>query len=303
MYIFAPVKLKIVVLFYFILIINVLKAQQPLPAFAANFLGGNKAQITWINPFPNCTQVSIQKSYDSTKFFQTIFTAQSPELPANGYIDNNYLPQIKTWYRIFYVTDSLGSFFFTKSQIPSLPKPKSSLNSNITQQEIIKIPVALLPPKNVEDTSIAIPIVKPIEININVFYKNSDSLLNTFIPADFLRFKDSIALKTKDTLQSSKLYSYFLKPYVPLIVWKPSVYVFSTKKGAIEINIPKSKSHNYKLIVYDHSGKEQFRIKNILVQKVLLEKSNFPKAGWYTFELFEDDKLKEKNKFLVEKDY
>jgi hypothetical protein len=36
---------------------------------------------------------------------------------------------------------------------------------------------------------------------------------------------------------------------------------------------------------------------------VILEKSNFPKVGWYNFELFEDDKLKEKNKFLVDKDY
>ena len=34
-----------------------------------------------------------------------------------------------------------------------------------------------------------------------------------------------------------------------------------------------------------------------------LDKSNFVHAGWYVFELFENDKLKEKNKFYLPKDF
>ena len=143
---------------------------------------------------------------------------------------------------------------------------------------------------------------KPIEIKINVFFKTKDSLIAVFNPNEFLNFKDSISLKTKDTLFSPKVYEYILKPYVPIIVWKPSNYVYTSKKGVIEINLPKYKTHIYNLIVYDNIGKEVFRLKHILLDKILLEKSNFVQAGWYKFELFEDDKLKEKNKFLVEKD-
>lgn len=287
----------------FILFITKLSiAQQPLPDFKVSFLGGNKASISWFNNFENCKQISIQKSYDSTKFFQTIFTTQSPELPANGYVDNNYLPQIKTWYRIFYVTDTLGSFFFTKSQTPKLNTSKLNSPNTTEPPQIVRIPTELNPPKTVKDSLKYIPFVKPIEIKINVYYKKTDSLIATFNTVDFLNFKDSIALKTKDTLYSPKTYEYILKPYVPVIIWKPSTYVFTSKKGVIEINLPKYKNHVYKLIVFDNSGKELFKIKHILLEKILLEKSNFLQAGWYKFELYEDDKLKEKNKFLVEKD-
>lgn len=294
------VKFKLFVIL--ILFYNIVNAQEPLPAFSVKFLGGNKAQISWVNPYENCKQISIQKSYDSLRFFQTIFTTQSPELPANGYVDNNYLPQIKTWYRIFYVTDSLGTFFFTNSQTPSTTINKPIIKNGDGISNIVLNPITLNPPKNKIDSAIAVPIVKPLEIKILVYYKNNDSLLAIFNSKEFLDFKDSLSTKTKDTLFSNKPYEYLLKPYVPIIIWKPSIFVFSNKKGAIEIHTPKYKTHHYKLIIYNELGKELFKIKHIQTDKLILEKSNFLQIGWYKFELFEDDKLKEKNKFLVEKD-
>ncbi len=94
-------------------------AQETLPNFTAKPMGINKAQISWQNPYHNCTQISVQKSYDSLRFFKTIFSPLSPELPVNGFVDNDYLPEVKTYYRIQYVLED-GSFYFSKSKVPGL---------------------------------------------------------------------------------------------------------------------------------------------------------------------------------------
>ena len=50
------------------------KAQKPLPDFSAVDLGKNKVQISWANPFDEgLIQLNVQVSYDSAKFYKTIF--------------------------------------------------------------------------------------------------------------------------------------------------------------------------------------------------------------------------------------
>ncbi len=90
-------------------------AQDTLPGFTVRSLSKGKVQISWINPYQSCIQLAVQRSYDSLKFFQTIFSAQSPGLPQNGLVDNNAIPGSKYFYRIFYVVEG-GNYFFTKSK-------------------------------------------------------------------------------------------------------------------------------------------------------------------------------------------
>lgn len=115
-------------------------------------------------------------------------------------------------------------------------------------------------------------------------------------------FKDSIATKTKDTLFFIDNTQLEIHPFVPKYVWKPSVYVFTNTKGYVTIMLPLVKQHRYRVIFYDEDASELFQIKSIKEMELVLDKTNFMHAGWFSFELFEDDKLKEKNKFLLSRD-
>ena len=46
-----------------------------------------------------------------------------------------------------------------------------------------------------------------------------------------------------------------------------------------------------------------FELKEIKEREFKIDKSNFYHAGWFRFELYEDDKLIEKHKFQLEKDF
>jgi hypothetical protein len=274
-------------------------AQDTLPNFSLAILKGSKAQISWTNPFSNCIQLSVQKSYDSLRFFQTIFSTQSPELPQNGYVDNNFIPQVKIFYRIFYVLED-GKYFFTQSKAQS------------SEKSIVKIAI----PNKTEDIK---PNNIPIDIKlidkptpdsfprkrlITIYKKNRQTLLNVLDEAGFQKFRDSISLKTKDTLLTFENDIIILKPFIPKPLWKPSLNIYTNNKGFVSINLPEaSKNHKYRIVFYDETNNEIFRIKLLKLDKMVLEKSNFLHAGWFFFELFEDDTIVEKNKFYLDKNF
>ena len=116
---------------------------------------------------------------------------------------------------------------------------------------------------------------------------------------NYRKFKDSVATKTRDTLYASDDQHVSIRPFVPRYVWKPSDYIFTNNKGYVTILLPLVKQHKYAVIFYEEDGSELFRIKNLKEQELILDKTDFVHAGWFYFELFEDDKLKEKNKFFL----
>jgi hypothetical protein len=289
-------------------------AQAVLPNFSTVALSDSKAQISWQNMFDSCTQISVQKSYDSLRYFQTIFSAQSPELPQNGFVDNDYLSGLKVYYRIFYVLND-GNFYFTKSQVPS----KISTRKNIIIKPIInkecnffdscKAVNALCLDSLCIDSFQSekeVVIEKPVIAEkkyITIFKRTKDSILRTILQDSISFFTDSIALVTKDTLVFLGDNNIILKPFVAKPIWKPSTFVYTNNSGCLEISLPNVKSSNYKLIFYDADKNELFSLKQIRDEKIIISKNNFWHAGWYFFELHEDGKLKEKNKFEIEKDF
>jgi hypothetical protein len=87
-------------------------------------------------------------------------------------------------------------------------------------------------------------------------------------------------------------------------LWKPSLNIYTNNKGFVSINLPEaSKNHKYRIVFYDETNTEIFRIKLLKLDKLVLEKSNFLHAGWFFFELFEDDTIVEKNKFYLDKNF
>lgn len=134
-----------------------------------------------------------------------------------------------------------------------------------------------------------------------IFVYRNDSLLQMLGPAQYRLFRDSVSTQTKDTLYVIDNEHVKIHAFVPKYVWKPSDYVFTNNKGYVTISLPLAKQLKYQVIFYEEDGSELFRIRTVKEPELVLDKTDFIHSGWFYFELFEDDKLKERNKFFLPK--
>ncbi|RXK58803.1 hypothetical protein ESA94_15545 [Lacibacter luteus] len=109
--------------------------------------------------------------------------------------------------------------------------------------------------------------------------------------------KPVVATHPKETVKEDKPQT------PPKPVWVPSIYVFTGDDGNPVINLPDAAAKKYSIRFMREDGKLLFAIPKITESYLTLDKVNFMKSGWYHFELLEDGKLKEKNKFLITRDY
>ena len=381
-----PIRI-LIILTYSMLVSISAYTQNVLPDFSVKELSKEKIQISWNNPYPNCIQLAIQRSSDSSINFRTIFSSQSPELITNGYVDNKPFANAKSYYRIFFVLKG-GDYFFSKTKAIEtkffepiiketviLPLTKSTnpnrkdltviiLNKSIlfqfTASEYKHFKDSINTKTNdglhrVNDWTVEWqPSIKKRKIEFYFIYKEesliaelnkygfqkfTDSirlktrdtlfklnkerfLLKTFIPLPFTyfliykndslvleleksnykSFKDSLLTKTKDTIFMLTNNRVDIHPFQPKYIWQSSKYIFVNTKGYVTIQIPMAKKHHYRIIFYEESGSELFQIKNITETELLLDKTAFIHSGWFYFELFEDNNLKEKNKFFLGKE-
>jgi hypothetical protein len=86
-------------------------------------------------------------------------------------------------------------------------------------------------------------------------------------------------------------------------IFVPSMYVYTARDGNIHLNLPDAVSKKYSVKFYDENDNFLFEIKNLKEQSLIVDKTNFYHAGWFKFELFVDEKLKEKHKFYIEKEF
>jgi hypothetical protein len=91
------------------------------------------------------------------------------------------------------------------------------------------------------------------------------------------------------------------KPVVPSFV--PSKYIYTYKDGYVRISLPDDAAKKYLIKFFDADNNLLFELKDFTDRSFKLEKSNFYKAGWYFFELYENGELLEKHKFLLTKDF
>lgn len=105
---------KLVALFLLMGSLSFATAQEVLPAFSAATRGNGKIIISWSNPYPVVSQISIQRSRDSIKGFASIISVPDPTAQQNGFVDSK-APDARYFYRLFIVLDS-GKYVFTKSR-------------------------------------------------------------------------------------------------------------------------------------------------------------------------------------------
>ncbi|MDE3253887.1 MAG: hypothetical protein KGO92_13855, partial [Bacteroidota bacterium] len=163
-----------------------LHAQKQLPDFTVMELSRNKIQVSWNNPFPDCIQLAVQRSTDSSRNFRTLFSSQSPELASNGFVDTRPIAGVRNYYRIFYVRKG-GSWFFTRSQyVQLIPLP---LQENKPSGETTGLPT--IPKENPSSSGNA-------KKEISLFIKKV--LAYRFTETEYQAFRDSINHQTNDGL-------------------------------------------------------------------------------------------------------
>lgn len=257
--------------------------------------------VGWKNPFPNLIQIAVQRSYDSIKRFSTIYSSPSPELPINGFSDK-VTAGLRVYYRIFYVMEG-GAYYFTPSKRPKVAltdeqeaaEAEEAASANRRDQLDPSL-FAMLAGQASGDTIIYPP-------GYEFIIKTKDSVVGRLSPADFFLFRDSIIVKTKDTLFQLNENTVLLGIYVPPYIVRTSDYVFTDKEGYIVIRLPEPHAKQYDLVFMEEDETHVLELKGIKEPYLILDKTNFYHAGWYKFELRENGKIKERNKVFLPRDF
>ncbi len=255
-----------------------LLAQDTLPHFTI-VERGDKVVISWVNPYEKLVQLNVQRSFDGKRNFSTIYSATSPELPQNGFTDIR-MPTNSIFYRIFYVVEG-GAYFF------SVVKRVGTVTDYTALRDINNL--------NLSNVSATDKRLITIKIKDTAYRE---------IPAfSFRAFRDSVLRLTKDTMFAVNDSLVMLNPYIAREAFRASMFVFVNRDGLINLALPLVNDKKYQVKFFEENGAPLFEIDQLKESPLILDKTNFIHAGWFLFELYEDNKLKEKNKFYVPKDF
>ncbi len=255
-----------------------LLAQDTLPHFTI-VERGDKVVISWVNPYQNVVQLNVQRSFDGQRNFSTIYTATSPELPQNGFTDLR-MPTNRIFYRIFYVLEG-GRYFF------SVVKRVGAATDYTALRDI----------KNLNLSNVSATDKRIVTIKIK------DTTYREIPAYSFRAFRDSVLRLTKDTMFAVNDSLVILNPYIAREAFRTSMYVYVNRDGLINLSLPLVNDRKYQVKFFEENGTPLFEIDHLKESPLILDKTNFIHAGWFLFELYEDNKLKEKNKFYVPKDF
>jgi hypothetical protein len=86
-------------------------------------------------------------------------------------------------------------------------------------------------------------------------------------------------------------------------VFTPSLHVFTAKDGNIRVSLPDEEDMKYTIRFFDMDDNFLFELKEVKQRTFHIDKANFFHAGWFKFELYENERLKEKHKFYVQKEF
>lgn len=91
------------------------------------------------------------------------------------------------------------------------------------------------------------------------------------------------------------------KPAPELITY-PSKRIYSVRESSVVLYLPDASQRKYHVKFFDENDQQVLELHKLNDDYLILEKYNFMHSGWYRFELYDADKLIEKNKFYLGKD-
>jgi len=135
-------------------------------------------------------------------------------------------------------------------------------------------------------------------------YKNNQ-LIATLSEKSFRKFRDSIALQTKDTLFTSRDGKVVIHPYkmeagaINTATKTAPPMVFIDKKGNVNLHLPNAQYYRYQIRFYESANQILFSIQGPKEENLMLEKSNFIRSGWFDYEVLLNDETKEKGRIFL----
>jgi hypothetical protein len=144
---------------------------------------------------------------------------------------------------------------------------------------------------------------KPTEYSI---YKRNQFLFK-LSDKKFRLFRDSIAMKTKDTLFTRADGRVDIHPYEGQQMGSASEkkksppLVFTDKKGYVNLRLAHPKFYRYIVRFYESTGKLAFEIIAPKEDWLILEKSNFIHAGTFDYEVWQDGTLHDKGRITLQR--
>jgi hypothetical protein len=79
--------------------------------------------------------------------------------------------------------------------------------------------------------------------------------------------------------------------------------IFINKQNSVTLHLPDAAQKKYIVKFYDDNDNFLFELNKLTEDYLIIEKSNFMHAGWFTFEVYEEKTLLGKNRFQITKDY
>ena len=188
-------------------------AQDTLPRFTVTTRGNERNIVSWTNLYPQVSQISIQRSFDSIRNFKTILSVPDPGNIQNGFVDSK-AGTTKVFYRLFVVMDS-GKYVFTDAKKPfwdtaKVLLPKTSLPSagispiNYNQKRVViekgvseKVALEIEEKLKEPDPALAKPdetkpVLKKVVPEKFFTIKRRDTVLFSLAQKDFKKFRDSL---------------------------------------------------------------------------------------------------------------
>jgi hypothetical protein len=259
-------KYKFLFLFICVSAIQYVSAQEVLPKITVRDFNG-KIIVSWQNAYNvPVTNISIQRSYDSSKNFSTIGSVLNPQNLENGFADDKP-PYTKMYYRVF-ISFEGGSYLFSSTSRPvKVIPPKKEITQDNTDTT-----------SNAEDKT-----------------DSSDNKLT--VP----RFPWLVNGSKDSSGTYSKIDSALIKKE-PEIITYPSQRIYTGRENNLVIHLRDASSKKYSVKFFDETDSLLFELTKLKEEYLIVEKVNFVHSGWFHFELFENGKLLEKNKFFIGRD-
>jgi hypothetical protein len=82
-------------------------------------------------------------------------------------------------------------------------------------------------------------------------------------------------------------------------VFTPSGLIFTNREGNLIIALPDANKKKFSLRVFKEDGTPMFHMRDIKEPQLLIDRSNFLHSGWFKYDLFENERLREQNKFFI----
>lgn len=283
-----------------------------------------KTIIGWVNPNPDIRQLVIQRSKDSVQGFRSIATMPDPTAYTNGYVDKPADSAVY-YYRLFGAYPG-GRYFFTESKKPATD-PSQQVQQISVQAPVTTSPKNEIAPLQKESTPLkkeSIPEKKQPNVppSSNTVKINSNTTIVTTQPVKTDTSAKSIIATTTSTLAVpshernierirpiptafvkiegiKKMEKPFIADSSILNLYEPSGFIYANKEGNLVMVLPEPARKHFNLKVSREDGTIVFVMRNIKESELLIDRSNFFHSGWFNYELSENGKIRERNKFFI----